>query len=415
MGLWNQVKHGVTTGWNAFRSREPTAPKPFSSGNFGGGRPGRVRYRGGLESSLVAPVYTRIAVDIAAIRIQHVLVNQNGTFQRPINSRLNYALTQEANIDQTSRAFIQDIVMSLFDEGVVAIVPIEVRDTLGGGRPRINDVYSMRAAKIKEWFPRHIRVEVYNDETGKKEQITLPKEWVAIVENPLYAIMNEPNSTLKRLIRKLHILDAIDEQSGAGKLDLIIQLPYVVKTPAKKAQAEERRKDIEEQLSGSKYGIAYTDGTERITQLNRAAENNLMAQVEYLTRMLHSQLGLTEEVFNGTADEATMLNYMTRTIEPVLSAIIDEMQRKFLTRTARAQLQRLMSFRDTFKLVTANKMADVADRYTRNEILSPNEVRGIIGFRPSEDERADELRNRNLNAPTDQEPIKTPDGDEEGD
>jgi hypothetical protein len=329
--------------------------------------------------------------------IQHVRVDQNGRYSDGVSSGLNYCLTTEANIDQSAKAFIQDIVMSMFDEGVVAVVPVET--TLDPKNSGAYDIQTMRTGRITAWYPKHVRVKLYNELTGLQEELLLPKNMVAIIENPLYSVMNEPNSTLKRLIKKLSILDAIDEQSGAGKLDLIIQLPYVIKTEARRKQAEDRRKDIEVQLAGSKYGIAYTDGTERVTQLNRPAENNLMAQIQYLTSMLYSQLGLTEEVFTGKADEATMLNYHNRTVGPIVTAIVDEFKRKFLTKTARTQNQSIMYFRDAFSLVPVNNLADIADKFTRNEILSSNEVRAVIGYKPSGDPRADELRNKNLNAP----------------
>ena len=387
-------KVGLTHGWNAFQGRE----RPNSYYEFGPNtsfRPDRVTIRSTNERSIIMAVYNRIAMDVSAVMIQHVRLDQNGRFEEVINSGLNYALTVEANIDQTASAFIHDLVLSMFDEGCVGVVPIDT--TIN---PKISgsyDIQTMRTGKILDWYPEHVRVRVYNDRTGSKEDLTLPKKMVGIIENPLYAVMNEPNSTLKRLIRKLNILDAIDEQSGSGKLDLIIQLPYVIKTPARKAQAEIRRKDIEDQLSGSKYGIAYTDGTEKVTQLNRPAENNLMNQIEYLTSMLYSQLGLTEDVFNGKADEATMLNYNSRTVYPILKAIIDELKRKFLTKTARSQNQSLMFFKDAFSLVPATELANIADKFTRNEILSSNEIRAIIGYKPSLDPKADELRNKNLN------------------
>ena len=380
--------------WNAFRNRDPTESfKELGYGSYS--RQDRVRLHVTNERSIIISVYNRIALDVSAVNIQHVRLDQNGRYEENIQSGLNYILSTEANVDQTHRAFIQDIVMSMFDEGVVAVVPVDT--TLD---PKISgsyDIRTMRTARILAWYPKHVRVRLYNDNTGLQEELILPKEMIAIIENPLYAVMNEPNSTLKRLIKKLSILDAIDEQSGAGKLDIIIQLPYVIKSEARKKQAEERRKDIEVQLSGSKYGIAYTDGTEHITQLNRPAENNLMAQIQYLTSMLYSQLGLTEEVFNGKADEATMLNYNNRTIVPILSAIIDEFKRKFLTKTARAQMQSIMYFRDAFSLVPVSELANIADKFTRNEILSSNEVRSTIGYKPSNDPSADELRNKNLN------------------
>ena len=396
----------LTHGWNAFQGRE----KSNSYYEFGPNtsfRPDRVAIRSTNERSIIMAVYNRIAMDVSAVMIQHVRLDQNGRFEEVIESGLNYALTVEANIDQTASAFIHDLVLSMFDEGCVGVVPIDT--TIN---PKISgsyDIQTMRTGKILDWYPQHVRVRVYNDKTGSKEDLTLPKKTVGIIENPLYAVMNEPNSTLKRLIRKLNILDAIDEQSGSGKLDLIIQLPYVIKTPARKAQAEIRRKDIEDQLSGSKYGIAYTDGTEKVTQLNRPAENNLMNQIEYLTSMLYSQLGLTEDVFNGKADEATMLNYNSRTVYPILKAIIDELKRKFLTKTARSQNQSLMFFKDAFSLAPATELANIADKFTRNEILSSNEIRAIIGYKPSLDPKADELRNKNLNAskevPSEIEPL----------
>jgi hypothetical protein len=353
------------------------------------------------ERSVIISVYNRIALDVAGVNVQHVRLDQNGRFAEQIVSGLNNIFTTEANIDQTSRAFMMDIVMSMFDEGAVAVVPVDttINPNIGSF-----DVQTMRVARITTWYPRHVTVKVYNDNTGHHEELTLPKSQVAIIENPLYSVMNEPNSTLKRLLKKLAILDAIDEQSGAGKLDLIIQLPYVIRSEARKQQAEERRKDIEFQLAGSKYGIAYTDGTERITQLNRPAENNLMTQIQYLTSMLYSQLGLTEEVFNGKADEAAMLNYFNRTVIPILTAILDEFKRKFLTKTARTQNQSIVYFKDAFSLVPVASLADVADKFTRNEILSPNEVRAIIGYKPSGDPKANELRNRNINASTGQTP-----------
>ena len=389
--------------WNAFRGNDSTNLSDL--GMSYSTRPDRVRLRVGNERSIISSIYNRIAIDVAAIMIQHARIDQNGRFLEAIPSGLNNCLTLEANIDQTGRAFMLDIVMSMFDEGCVAIVPVDTTldPTISGGY----DINTMRTAKILEWFPKHVRVRLYNDKTGLKEDITLPKSMVAIVENPLYSVMNEPNSTLKRLIHKLNLLDAIDEQSSSGKLDLIIQLPYVVKTPARKQQADERRKDIEMQLKGSKYGIAYIDGTEKVTQLNRPAENNLMKQIEYLTSMLYSQLGMTTTIFDGTADEKTMLNYYNRTVEPIISAIADAMKRSFLTKTGRTQGQTIMYFRDPFKLVPVNELADIADKFTRNEILSSNEVRAIIGYKPSDDPGADELRNKNLNpAKTGEQPAQ---------
>lgn len=351
------------------------------------------------ERSIIISVYNRVALDVSAVNIQHVSLDQNGRFNEVIKSGLNSILTLEANIDQTSRAFIQDIVMSMFDEGAVAVVPVDIDED--PTHSSIFDIETMRTAKIIQWYPRHVRIRIYNDVTGTQEEMTVLKSAIAIIENPLYAVMNEPNSTLKRLLKKLSILDAIDEQSGSGKLDLIIQLPYIIKSEARRAQADQRRKDIEVQLSGSKYGIAYTDGTERVTQLNRPAENNLMSQIQYLTSMLYSQLGLTEAVFNGTADEATMLNYYNRTIVPIIMAIIDEFKRKFLSRAARAENESITYFKDVFSLVPTKDLAEIADKFTRNEVLSSNEVRAMIGYKPSADPKADELRNKNLNASKD--------------
>jgi len=387
-----RLKHA----WDAFRNRDPTGGINIREiGSVSYTRPDRPRRRGSNEQSIVTAVYNRVAIDVAAISIRHVRVDENDAYEEDVKSGLNYCMTTEANVDQTGRAFFQDIVMSLFDEGCVAVIPVDTTiDPKTTGSYEIN---TMRTGKILEWYPQHVQVSVYNDRTGLRENLILPKKMVAIIENPLYAVMNEPNGTLQRLIRKLNILDSIDEQSGSGKLDVIIQLPYVIKTEARREQAEKRRKDIETQLSGTKYGIAYTDGTERITQLNRPAENNLMGQIQYLTSMLYSQLGITEAVFDGTADEATMLNYMSRTVEPILSAIVDEFKRKFLTKTARSQRQSVMYFKNIFRLVPANELANVADKYTRNEIMSSNEMRSILGLRPSKDPEADELRNKNLN------------------
>ena len=350
----------------------------------------------GNERSIVTSVYNRIALDVAALNVQHVRLDKNGRFISVIDDGLNNCLTLEANVDQTARSFIQDVVISMFDEGSVAIVPVDTTTD-----PNVSgsyDIQSLRVGQILDWYPQYIRARVYNEQTGRKEDIVVPKSAVAIVENPLYAVINEPNSTMQRLIRKLNLLDVIDEQSGSGKLDLIIQLPYVIKTEARRQQAENRRKDIENQLSGSKYGIAYTDGTEHITQLNRSVNNNLMSQIEYLTSMLYSQLGITQSILDGTADEKTMLNYNNRTIEPIISAIVDEMKRKFLTKTARSQRQSISFFRDPFKLVPVNDIAEIADKFTRNEIMTSNEIRQIIGMKPSNDPKADELRNKNLNS-----------------
>lgn len=388
MGFVERVRNG----WNAFRNRDPTPfyNEPGMSYTY---RPDRVRFSRGNERSIVTSVYNKIAMDVAAVDIHHCKTDANGRYIEDVNSDLNACLTLEANIDQTHRAFRQDVVMSMFDEGAVAIVPIETK-----GDPILSDSFdirSMRTGKIVEWFPRSVKVEVYNDQTGRKEQIMMPKKSVAIIENPLYAVINEPNSTMKRLIRKLNLLDAIDEQSGSGKLDLIIQLPYAVKGELRQKQADQRRDAIVDQLKGP-YGIAYIDGTEKITQLNRPIENNLMKQVEYLTNMLYSQIGITPAIMDGTADEKTMLNYNNRTIEPIVSAIVDAMKRSFLTKTARTQGQTIMAFRDPFRLVPVNDIAEIADKFTRNEILTSNEIRQIIGFKPSNDPKADQLINSNI-------------------
>ena len=392
MAIGSRLKHA----WNAFLNRDPTNYYR----NIGTGyayKPDRIQLSRGNERSIITSVYNRIALDAAAISIQHVRLDKNGRFLNAMESGLNNCLTLAANIDQTGRAFIQDVVMSMMDEGCVAIVPVDTTDN--PEETGAYDVDSMRVGKILEWYPKHVKVRVYNENIGLKKDIILPKDMVAIIENPLYTVINEPNSTMQRLIRKLNLLDAIDNQSGSGKLDLIIQLPYVIKSEARRQQAENRRKDIENQLSGSKYGIAYTDGTERITQLNRSVDNNLMTQIEYLTSMLYSQLGITQSILEGTADDKTMLNYYNRTIEPILSAIVDEMKRKFLTKTARSQLQSIAFFRDPFKLVPVSELAEISDKMTRNEIMSSNEVRQIIGMKPSKDPSADELRNKNLSAP----------------
>lgn len=386
----DRLKHA----WNAFTSRDPTPPiQPAVYGGFSY-RPDKLYYRRGGERSVVASIITRIAIDAAAIDLKHVKMDEEGRYLQDMKSGLNNVLTLEANIDQTSRDFLQDIVQSLLEEGSVCVVPVETSID-----PRYSDSYqinTMRVGKIVQWYPQHVKVDLYNDQTGKHQEVTLPKKMVAIVMNPLYAVMNEPNSTLQRLIRKLALLDVVDEQSSSGKLDLIIQLPYVVKSQTRKEQAEERRKQIETQLTGSKYGIAYTDGTERITQLNRPVENNLLKQVEFLTTMLYGQLGITEEVLKGTADEKTMLNYYNRTIEPILSAISLEFKRKFLTKTARSQGQSIEFYRDPFRLVPVNDMAEIADKFTRNEIMTSNEIRQVIGMKPSDDPKADELNNSNL-------------------
>lgn len=381
--------------WNAFRNKDPTGGY-FDIGPSYGYRPDRMRFSRGNERSIVTSVYNRIAMDAAAITIQHVRLDENDRFLSVIPSGLNECLTVEANIDQTGRAFIQDLVMSMLDEGCVAAVPIETDDEID--KDSNFKIYSMRTGKIKDWYPRHVKVEAYNEDSGRREELILPKSAVSIIENPMYAVMNEPNSTMQRLIRKLNLLDAVDEQASSGKLDLIIQLPYIIKTDARKAQAEKRRQDIEKQLSEGKYGIAYTDGTERITQLNRPVENNLMKQIEYLTSMLYSQLGITQAILDGSADDKTMLNYYNRTIEPILAAITDEMKRKFLTKTARSQHQTIAFFRDPFKLVPVNEIAEIADKMTRNEIMTSNEIRQVLGMKPSKDPNADVLRNKNLSA-----------------
>lgn len=382
--------------WNAFTSKDQELVLNQNIGPSSYFRPDRVRIRGGNERSIINSIYTRIAIDVASTKIQHAKLDINERYLETIESGLNYCLNTEANIDQTGREFLLDLVISMCDEGVVAAVPVETTVN-----PRITgsfDIKSMRTAKVVDWYPQHVKVNLYNERTGLKEDLILPKRTVAIIQNPLYSVMNEPNSTLRRLIHKLNLLDVIDEESGSGKLDLIIQLPYVIKTKARQEEAERRRKEIETQLSGSKYGIAYTDGTERVTQLNRSVENKLMDQIEFLTSMLYSQLGLTKEVFEGTADERAMLNYNNRTIEPIVSAIADEFNRKFLTKTARTQKQKIIFFKDPFKLAPIESIANIGDSFTRNEILSPNEVRQIIGFKPSNEQGADELRNRNINA-----------------
>lgn len=392
LNIGARLKHA----WNAFTNRDPT----YYQRSLGAGysvRPDRPRLSKGNEKSIVTSIFNRIALDVSAVTIKHCRIDSNGRYIEDIDSDLNNCLNLEANIDQTSRAFIQDIVMSLLDEGCVAVVPIDTSID-----PGITDSYkiqTMRTGKIIEWYPSHVKIRLYNDRKGEKEDIILPKKQVAIIENPLYAVINEHNSTMQRLIRKLSLLDATDEQTASGKLDLIIQLPYVVKTPARREQANLRRKDIEEQLAGSKYGIAYTDGTEKITQLNRSLENNLLKQIEYLTEMVYSQLGITQEVLNGTADEKTMLNYNNRTVEPFVASIVDEMRRKFLTKTARSQGQTITYFRDPFRLVPINDIAEIADKFTRNEIMTSNEIRQIVGMKPADDPKADELVNSNITQP----------------
>jgi hypothetical protein len=387
----------VKRAWNAFVNKDPTfGNRDYSMGSYR--RPDRVRLTRGNERSIVTSVLNRIAIDVASIAIKHCRLDENDRFLEVVNSALNNCLTLEANIDQTSRAFMQDAVMSMFDEGCVALVPIDTTDN--PNQTGSYDIDTMRTGKIIEWYPQHVKLSVYNDRIGRREEIIMDKSAVAIVENPLYAVMNEPNSTLQRLMRKLVLLDSVDEQTSSGKLDLIIQLPYIVKSEARKQQAEQRRADIERQLSGSRYGIAYTDGTEKITQLNRPLENNLMKQIEYLTSMLYSQLGITQSVLDGTADEKTMLNYNNRTIEPIISAFVDEMKRKFLTKTARTKKQTILFFRDPFRLVPINDIAEIADKFTRNEIMTKNEFRQVIGMKPSDDPKADMLVNSNISQPT---------------
>ena len=397
--LGSRLKHA----WNAFtNNRDPT----ITYHDIGPGyfiRPDRPRFSRGNERTIITSILNRIALDAASIDLIHCKLDDNGRFVENVNSKLNSCLTLSANIDQTGRAFRHDIYMSLLDEGSVAIVPVET--TMN---PKVTDSYdisSMRVGKIVEWFPQYVRISMYNERTGRKEEITMHKSKVAIVENPLYPVMNEPNSTVQRLIRKLALLDNIDEQSGSGKLDLIIQLPYVVKSEARRQQAEKRRKDIEMQLAGSKYGIAYTDGTEKITQLNRSLENNLLKQIEYLMTQVYSQLGITQAIMEGTADDKTMLNYYDRTVEPLVAAVADAMKRVFLTKTARTQMQSITYFRDPFKLVPVNDLAEIADKFTRNEIMTSNEIRQIVGMKPSNDPKADELRNSNLNHPDEKQQL----------
>lgn len=390
--IGSRLKHA----WNAFLNRAPTYYRDI--GTSYSYRPDRPRFTRGNARSLVTPIYNRIAMDVAAVPIRHVRLDENDRFKEYVKSDLDNCLTLEANIDQTGRDFIFDAVMSMIDEGCVAMVPVDTdddpEDTSGF------KILTMRVGRILAWYPQHVRLEVYNEVIGRKQEITVHKKSVAIIENPFYAVMNEPNSVLQRLIRKLNLLDAVDEQSSSGKLDLIIQLPYVIKTEARRQQAEKRRGDIERQLSGSKYGIAYTDGTERITQLNRSVENNLLKQIEYLTSMLYSQLGITQAILDGTADEKTMLNYYNRTVEPIVSVLVDAMKRSFLSKTARTQKQTIMFFNSPFKLVPVNDIAEIADKFTRNEIMTSNELRQVIGMKPSDDPKADELRNSNISEPS---------------
>lgn len=407
MSLTSRLKNA----WNAFNGRDPTSKTIYMTSGSSY-RPDKRRPTRGHERTIVNSIYNRIAMDAAAINVEHVKNDQNGKYSETLDTRLNNCLRYDANLDQTGRAFIQDAVMSMFDEGCIAIVPTDTTDN--PNRTQSYDVISMRVGKILEWYPREVKVQLYNENSGKKEDILLSKETVAIVENPFYAVMNEPNSTLQRLIRTLARLDTVNDQNSSGKLDLIIQLPYTIKSQSRRQQAEMRRQEIETQLTGSKYGIAYTDGTEKIIQLNRAIENNLWTQVQDLTAMLYSQLGLTSSIMDGTADEKTMLNYYSRTIEPILSAITDEIQRKFLSKTARSQGQAIRFFRDPFKLVPVSDLAEISDKFTRNEIASPNEMRAEIGWKPSEDQSANELRNRNLNQTEGQENAKAPDAEGAG-
>lgn len=388
MNIGSRLKHA----WNAFLNRDPPGSRYYEGGYSY--RPDRMRFSRGSERTIINAIYNRIALDAASITINHVKLDENNRFDSIIDSGLNYCLNTEANADQTGRGLIQDIVMTFLEEGVAAVVPEKTNFD-----PRYSnsyEIYSMRVGVPVEWYPNHVRVRLFNELTGQKEEITFPKKMVALIENPFYAVMNAPNSTMQQLVRKLALLDVVDEQAGSGKLDMIIQLPYVIKSQARRDQAEQRRAEIEKQLSGSKYGIAYTDGTERIVQLNRSLENNILKSIEYLTNMVYSQLGVTQEILNGTADEKTMNNYMNRIIEPVVSAIADEFKRKFLTKTARTQGQSIMFFRDPFRLAPVSMIAEMADKFTRNEIMTPNEFRQVIGMKPSKDPKSDQLANRNI-------------------
>lgn len=386
----------IKNAWNAFRNKEISNYRARTDNGYYT-RPDRVRLTGGRERSILTAVLNRIAMDVAAIDVVHCKIDENGRFMGKVDSHLNDCLSTESNLDQTPHAFMQDAVMSMFDEGSVALVPVDT--TVNPDNSGSFDVLTIRTGKIIEWYPHDVRVRVYNENKGRKEEIIIDKNNVCLVENPLYAIMNEPNSTLQRLIRKLTLLDAVDEITSSGKLDLIIQLPYVIKSEARRKQADERMAEIERQLNGTKYGIAYADGTEKIIQLNRPVENQLMKQVEYLTSMLYSQLGITQAIMDGTADEKAMLNYYNRTVEPILSAITDEMKRKFLTKTARTQGQSIEYFRDPFKLVPVEQIAEIADKFTRNEIMTANEIRSIVGYKPSKDPKADQLVNSNIRQP----------------
>jgi len=406
--LGSRFKQAIKHGWNAFMNLNDLH-RGFDTGAVYGSRPDRVRLNLSNERSIISSIYTRIAIDVAAVAMRHVRLDENERYVEDIKSGLNSCLTIEANLDQAASAFRQDIVMTLMDRGVLAVVPVDT--TVNPSISASFDIKTMRVGHITQWHPQHVRVDVYNEKSGRREELTLEKNFVAVVENPLYAIMNEPNSTLQRLIRKLNLLDGADEQIASGKLDLIIQLPYVVKSEARRQQADQRRKDIEFQLKGSQYGIAYTDGTEKITQLNRPAENNLLKQVEYLIDMLYAQLGLTKDVMNGTADEKTMLNYNNRTVKPILRAIAEAMSRSFITKTARTQGQSIKFFRDPFELVPVEDVAEIADKFTRNEIASANDIRTAIGWKPSKDPKADELRNSNMpQQPDATQPVPSPSG-----
>ena len=406
MAFTDRLQHA----WNAFMGRNVD---PINIGYGSTRNPGMAQFTRENARSIISPIYTRIAVDVSSLTVQHARLDSNGRFKEAMPSALNECFTVQANIDQTGRAFMQDIVMSMLDEGVVAVVPVETEDD-----PTIKnsfDITNLRTGKILEWYPQHVKVRLYNEQTGLKEDITLPKKMVAIIENPFYSVMNEPNSTMQRLRKKLLMIDAIDEQNSSGKLNMIIQLPYIVKSQGRLDQATKRREQIENQLVNSQHGIAYIDGTEKVIQLNRAVENNLLEQIQYLTDQLYNQLGMPKGVFDGTADEQTMINYQTRTIEPIASAIINEMERKFLTKTARTRGQAIMFFNDPFKLVPVSQMAEIADKFTRNEILSSNEIRQIIGYKPANDPQADELRNKNLNQSADAKPAAVPVDDEGND
>lgn len=395
----NNFGFRIRKAWNAFMNRDKSIVE-YSNGSYY--RPDRIRLTRGNERSIITAVVNKVALDVASLDLCHCRLDDNDRFKEVLNTSLNECLTIEANLDQSYRAFVQDIVMTMLDEGCVAVVPVDT--ATNPNESESFEIFSMRAGRIVNWYPSAVRVSLYNERRGIREEIVVPKRKAAIIENPLYAVMNEPNSTLQRLARKLILLDIIDEQSGSGKLDLIIQLPYTIKSQARRDQANERRAEIERQLQGSKYGIAYTDGTEKITQLNRPVENNLMKQIEYLTSMLYSQLGISQEVLDGTADEKIMNNYYTRTIEPIINAIVDEMNRKFISKTARTQKQKILYFRDPFKLIPISQMADIADKFTRNEILSSNEIRQIVGRKPSNDPKADELWNSNISHPKEEEP-----------